>query len=293
MPALSESPQRDRTALLGPFMFGLLLVSLGAAYWLVHSRNVPIRRAAAIIREIRTKALPAYWGSEQTTLYYVLRDGEGKALSWLAVSRRGGDDDDGYSGTTLGRAPGKLYLEDWRLLPDASAGQYISSFGTVKSPKTFLLARDISIALSNGQVTVQKAGLEFTAAAPENYVPEGLSSLVIRLVAERGQKAAFTMIINEQAIINHRIVFAPITMKPQGARRVLFESRSQGQAIIKIYHLDEDGRIVRIEFPDSGINFIRVSAEELIKAFPEARKLLRLGEEPTEQKIPVQRSLSV
>jgi len=271
-------------------MFGLLLMSLGAAHWLVHSRNVPIRRAAAIIREIRAKALPAYWESEQTTLYYVLRDGEGKALSWLAVSRRGGDD--GYSGTTLGQAPGKVYLEDWRLLPDASAGQYISSFGAVKDPKTFLLARDIAIALGNGQVTVQKAGLEFTAAAPENYIPEGLISLVIRLVAERRQKAAFTIIINEQAIINHRIVFAPITMKPQGARRVRVESRSRGQAIIKIYHLDEDGRIVRIEFPDSGINFIRVSVEELIKAFPEARKLLQLGEEPTEEKNPAQRSLS-
>ena len=97
--------------------------------------------------------------------------------------------------------------------------------------------------------------------------------MVVRLAANVDHKLAFKMIFNETAIRDRRVQFTSITMTPQPPATVVMHFGQHTE----VYHLDPQGRIVRIEHPASGTVYKAMAVRELIEKFPEVRRLIAEG----------------
>jgi len=250
-------------------MLGVLLASVATAWLLVQRRTIPARRGAEIMRRIRTETLSAYWPDKPLGLWYLRRDGSGKPVSFYGVVRE--LTGDGFAGETIMLEPDRLLRESWRLSGDAAAGQYRAyAAPPFSAAETSILLHDGRIEVRRGRRPAHQAG----ASEPDNYIPEGLLHLVIRLVGEGGDKAAFKMIFNEEAIAGGQVQFALATMIPQSNRSVRVKFDSSAGGTTKIYDLDETGRVVRIRDEQDQVIYTLVDLAELIRHFPAVRNLL-------------------
>ncbi|MBL7133960.1 MAG: hypothetical protein ISS78_07680 [Phycisphaerae bacterium] len=257
---------RHHRGWLGPIMLAILAASTGAAWWVSQAYGTTAQRGTDIIRKIRNETLRAYWKPEPVTTAYLITNRKGRSAGWEISTRKGTPY--GYAGSTWSRGADALYLEKWQVRADASRSKYEARalLDADYSPITINLAED--------QVTVQiggqRTGILASAQAPSNYIPEGVLAVVVRLAARLDRKLAFKMIFNENAIRGGRVQFISVTMTPQPPASVVMHL---GQHT-KIYRLDAQGRIVRIEHPGTGIVYRTVSVKELIERFPEIRRLL-------------------
>ena len=86
----SGESERRRTRLMPAVLFGLLLLSVAVAAWLVYSRGVPVRRAAELLAEIRGKGLAQFFPASASRWFLI--QSEGKTVGWqLARSHRRND----------------------------------------------------------------------------------------------------------------------------------------------------------------------------------------------------------
>jgi len=261
---------------LAPVMLAVLLISVGVGYLTVRLTgpgDIPpsqARAGAKILTRIREQGLVALWGSQQVVRRYVGEDPNARARAKLNIWRRPAAD--GYVGGSELELPNTKLVDQWSLAGDARGGVY-------DGPMTARQQVAVIIRLENGTVRVSQVGLvrqgriarSAKATAPDNYIPEGTMHLVIRQVAASGQPAAFRTILNSEAIVNGQVRFADLRMLPQpdGSVQVMhYGWQSQGQSL---YHLDDDGRIVRIEDKTMGVTFHLEKAQTRSSADPPTR----------------------
>lgn len=268
-----ETIRRRRPVMLAAVMVAVLLVSLGAAAWLVRARGGELSRGVEILEHIRRKGLPSFWGDGTSRSWYLLRRQDGVAVGWRMVQRAPAAG--GYIGKEISRIGPRLHEEAWSVDVQGRLSRYRAEGSTVaRSPRSGsrLIAKTDStrIALRSGRVEVlrNEAGRERlgTRDAPVNYIPEGLHTLVYFLAAAGQREASFTTVFNEQSIVGNRAHFSWQRAEPQGARRV----RVVFGAGEHVYQFGGNGELLRLEMPEAGLHYERVPAESVQEAFPDA-----------------------
>jgi hypothetical protein len=257
-------------------MVAVLVGAVAAAAWLVHHRTtVPTRRAEAILRDLRSRGLRAYWPQDEYAASFTGR-GPGREITGQ-IRRLRRREENGFVGRTDRRMPSPHFrglweanTELWRLSGDLSAGEYRSGRDPQRAP-------DIIIRLSDGQVEVVIGKDRASAAAPENYIPEGTMSLVARLVAAGGEPAAFSAIFNSQAIVAGEVKFSVVRMVPLSPRRVRMEYGLATGAETIVYDFDKEGRVAEFTLPATGETFTRVPPDAQPASQPEAGATARPG----------------
>ncbi len=267
--SINRNSARHHPRSLSPIMLAILAASIGVAWWISQTRGAMSRRGADIIRKIRKETFRSYWKADPVTMAYLITNGEARDAGWeISIRKRTRY---GYAGTTWTRGKDMLFEEKWQVRDDASRSDYQARA---------LLAPDyppVTIEFANDRVTIQiggrRGGILASAKAPSNYIPEGVLAVVVRLAANMDHKLAFKMIFNETAIHNRHVQFTSVTMTPQPPASVVMRFGQHK----KVYRLDAQGKIVRIEHPASGTVYEATGVRELIEKFPEVRRLIAEG----------------
>ncbi len=283
MPGPNEKTWRERSGMLGVVMFAILVATVGLASWLTRTRLEPVRRGVEILERIRSRTLHAYWGPEATTRWYLVTDSQGRPTGWW--SRTISPTGEGFSGTLVSyREPQKFSIEQWNLANDASSGEYRAA-----GESSSLV--DIVIQLEQGQVRVSRPMARQyrsgSSAAPENYIPEGMTSLALSEAVKAGKPAYFQIILNNLAIMGEEINFALVRVTPgeRGLVRVEYEVLGPRgmHKNVQLYQLDPQGNIASIkdEADDADqTTQTHVSPEEVFQHFPEAAKFMSPSAQP-------------
>jgi hypothetical protein len=261
--------QRHRPMMLAAIMIGILAGSVLVAWWLSELRGAAVRRGREVVRTIRGSGLAAYWPEDEHVAWYLIRRAQsGQPAGWYMVRRRRVPD--GYRIWKIAGLDRKYYLEEWRLNPSATISNYEarSLSGQGRGTIIRLNGREATVLWTQGAVA-----LSGTSTVPENYIPEGLNDLAVELAAAGGKEAAFQTIFNEEALGGSRVRFGRVRVEPLGSRRVRVRYRSARAQWEETLWLDDRGRIERSERPEAETFYQRVSAEEVRRAFPEARRL--------------------
>ena len=262
-------PNRQRS-LLAAVMFAILLACVGGAWWLVEVRTEqPERAGQDVLDEIRTQKLSHFWPGKSQRLYYAAHDVHGKTVGWAVISHL--RTAEGFHGQRLDSAGTE---ETWDLDDAATTGTYEGPTGTDGSLT--------QIQLKDSAATVQrvKAGLvvqRASAPAPANYIPEGLTHVVVRLVAQSGKDGMFTALLNHEALSGRELTFAIVKMKPTG-RLVEVETVTQEGSLREKYVLDDGGKVTSIHAAKGSYHLTTV--EGLLRVFPKDDRLRQLAREP-------------
>ncbi len=256
--------QTDRRSLLSVVLLVILGGSVLAAWSLVKLNQLPVARAETILRQIRTDTLSHYWNPQASALWYLVQDRNGRAVGYLV--RTQGASNGGFSGLTVRRLGDVHGVESWSIDAEAAKGGYAATVGTGGLPDTEIL-------LSEGQVTVTKPQPGGTERAvertPGNYIPEGLTHLVIAEVAKTSAKARFCFVLNSEAIIADQLHFTSITMDPQGQGKVRVRTHSLRGASEELYHVDGKGHVFQIDDQTTGAKTRLIDLQSLARHFPE------------------------
>ncbi len=266
-----------RRSLLAGLMMAMLAGSVGVAWWLSESRHYDPQTASEILGGIRKRGLPAFWGDELVESWHMLRREDGNPVGW-SVSRRLRHQIDGYAGTRIRRV-GNLFSEQaWAIDNAARAGKYVSrqwQWQPVSVPGQNTARRvalpTTEITLHKGEVTVVRADAfhEVTAStpAPEDYIPEGLTDLVMYETAIQGRKAIFRILADDQAIIRGRVAFAAIRVTPEGGRVVRRDFDDSQEVMV----FEETGGLLKVTYLQSGVREEASSAKDVVRIFPDAK----------------------
>ncbi|MGA2265083.1 MAG: hypothetical protein ABSH10_01465 [Phycisphaerae bacterium] len=262
--------ERHRPLILTAVLLAILGASVLAAWSLVWQRHIPADRGEDILRRIRAKTLPSYWGSKESIRWYLIQDASNRPVGYMVIVRK--PIGQGYSGATLRRLGGEQQGESWALNAAATKGSYAATLGGRGLP-------DTQIVLSNGLVTVtrQRAGsqAQATTAAPANYIPEGLRDLVAAEVAKSGTTARFCFTLNPESLLENRVHFTSITMTPHGPDQVRLESHFIQGEIDETCYFDAKGEVYRIDDNISHSSTRQTDLSSLAKWFPEVTEIQR------------------
>jgi hypothetical protein len=279
----SETIEHHRTALLAVIMGALLLLCVALAGWLVAARGGARQEGTDVLGVIREKKLPALWGNEGINLWYLWADPNGKPVGWWTRTRspaaRGY-----YKGKRIEQV-GPLFLREvWQVDRAGRASQYLArTSAVVRQPGTRIpLLRQVSttsILLRDGQVEVRRTGTQVgqlaKAAAPSNYIPEGLNDLAYYLASLGERRATFTLVNNETAIVRGRLNFARITAVPDGRGKVILSVQPPEGDQKESMEFDSKGEVLRGGNPASGFSFERSTFDVVKKTFPDVELFLR------------------
>jgi len=280
MPGPNEKAWRERSNVLGVVMFVILLAAVALAWGLTRARLEPVHRGANIMERIRNRTLHAYWGTEPTTRWYLITDPQGQPAGW--GSRTISPTGEGFSGTLVRYIkPQQFSIEQWDLANDASRGEYRAAGESASLVDTV-------IQLEQGRVRVVRhvAGRlrQASSASPENYIPEGMTSLALREAAKAGKPATFQIILNNLAIMGEEINFALVRVTPGEKRLVRVEyevlTLKGLHKSAQLYELDPQGHIASIKDEADQTTQTYVSPEEVFQHFPEAAKFMSPSSQP-------------
>jgi hypothetical protein len=269
MGCMLEKLKRDNNrVLLGLIMLGVLVLSTALAWFVGYVHASPARRGENLMAELYSQGVdPADLREE--SYYEVTPTSNGRAIGWFARLTEG---DETIRGVTLHASAGRRpTVELWTLGNDLREGLYQAR--ELVGRQATLTTR---IALSGDQMSVEMfdgpGRAAATAQRPDNYIPEGLMTLVAARVAQSGEPAAFKIILNEAAIDAGRLYFADVQMTPRGQRRVEVQIMAVGQRISSLYQFDEQWRM---EWRQIGpLKYRRVDLEQLVQIDPQAADLL-------------------
>ncbi|MFA6134481.1 MAG: hypothetical protein WC869_10755 [Phycisphaerae bacterium] len=261
--------EKHRHSLLSVVMLAIFAASVLTAWSLVRTREAPVTRGAAIMRQIQTRTLSLVMPRELVSRWYLLRDRTGVNLGFTAHASMAIDG--AYAGFAMVYLPSNVIYERWQLSKDARTGSYVAP--------TSDGAEDFIIVLKEGKVAIalQHSGRRVKLApqdAPDNYIPEGLMHPVISLVAREGQKAMFKSIFNVESVVKDRFYFTTVTLTPMGPNKVRLEAELplSGDRLDQVYKLDAGGQIIEIDDIQTGQSEKLVAFDDLLKVFPQARQ---------------------
>ncbi len=259
-------------------MLAVLVAAVGAGWWLSASRKLYPQVALDVLADIRKRGLRETWGDEPVTNWYIIRHADGRNVGWRFVKRIRREDGR-YLGISIKQSESGGSVESWILDDSASNGKYegteykyILLRGPGKARRIKQATPKTLIVLKNGQVRVERSGAGGLTAgvgqAPANYIPEGLTDMVMFETAARGQKTSFQTLVNRLAIQHEKLRFLPITATAEG-KRVVRAKLGKNETLLTF---DEAGNLLRQSSPDSPVWFEKSSAEIVTKAFPKAKR---------------------
>ncbi|MBS3734320.1 MAG: hypothetical protein KGY99_05275 [Phycisphaerae bacterium] len=230
---------RSYTSRVAVIMLLVLAAAVAAAYWLVYTRTQrPEHAGRDIIADIRDRGLAHYWGDEPMDIRLARRDGSG-------VRRWQREHEDGrYEGTFALDGRVQTAQAKWRLAADMSTGRYESQ--GVYLRQGGLTKTTTEIVVDGRQIEVTSDGGRARATIPDNYIPEGTLHLVARHVAQRGDRAAFSMILDGRSLsADGQVWFSSVIMTPLSPRRVRVRMASGTSSSISIIEFDDAGDVLR------------------------------------------------
>ncbi|MCP4379669.1 MAG: hypothetical protein GY794_26310, partial [bacterium] len=216
------------------------------------------------ISQLTNNTIEEYWSNADHKTWFVGQQPDGTPVRWQIRSRRktpGGE----FSGIiALGDRSGDRYESSWTLNTDLSEGSYL---GRVIDENNNVQGKT-QITITNNKVTVVcsvsgKKG-SATSRRPANYIPEGALPLVMRLVASRGRKMTFKMILDQNSIVGGDVNFLDAELTPLKDDIVQVKIYGRRFIITSIYQIDSDNNIDGIEDPDSRVTFTP-DKEELVR----------------------------
>lgn len=266
-----ENRQYARRSLLAAVMFVIFVAVLAGANWLVQTRQQGARNAAQLLAEVRETKLPHYWPAEPSTTYFLAKGPDGRSIGWRREQRIAFAG--GYRGQSIMLVPGSgAERELWQLDDTATVGKYAG-------PTEKRSNRLTKILLDHGSVRVQQLVgntlvKEAQSPTPDNYMPEGLTPLMVRLVAQNGHEAVFRTILNIEAIVDgqSQINFGVLRLEPIDRTTVRVETHLSAGAFESTYHLNAQGQIIEISDPD-GMTQVLTPVDKVLHEFPSDRLL--------------------
>ncbi len=267
--------------MLAVIMLVILVAAVGAGWWLAASRRQYPKVALDVLADIRKRGLRAIWGDEPVTNWYIERRANGEPIGWR-LEARVRLEDGRYASTNVKRLGAKEYVESWILDDTACTGQYEAMEYTLalRQGQTSPMRRPdakTTITLNNAQVRIRRGigrqTLTGAGPAPGNYIPEGLTDLVMFETATRGQKTSFQILLNSQAIQGRKPRFATITADPEGKQVIRTSIGKAGEIIT----FDKAGQVLRTTAPDSGRWSEKSTAELVAKIDPDAKRFAQLA----------------
>ncbi len=268
-----------RQKLLAPVMVGILAVSVGAAWLLAHVRQGRVDAAEEVLATLRSRGLRAIWGDRPWRAYFVGRTQEGEPVGWLAMIRK--PTDSGYVGTFEMHRAGDGYRMNassrWELDNGARNGRYFA-VQRVTDPRTRMSREfETSIELSPARLEIIESGPRGAAEAslrpPENYLPEGAMSAVVRLMRDAPDRTGFQQLLDTQAIRYGKAYFATVLFDAAQGDAVEVVTHSMGETGTQVYRLDDTGEVRGIEDPE-GVSYQAASLEKVLKLFPDSHRRL-------------------
>ena len=248
-PAPNNRQPHGAPRLLAAALLAVLAASVLFAYTLVLASRADIRAAESILAQLRQNGLTYYWSSDDFERQYAVIDRDGKIISRSAVKRI--RTDTGYEGGSQEIRGPVGAVELWTISDDATEGQYAAESSIGAFSKT-------AISLDGAELTVISGDRIAKTETPANYIPEGLLELIVRLVAASERDATFSMILNEGAIADGSVLFVDILMKPLSPSQVEVNIPAIGPAGMKVYYLDDDGEVSKVDYPVQGISLQHV-----------------------------------
>lgn len=281
----ASNPDPRRFPIVAIVLLLTFLASLGAAAWIVRSRtSLPRQTAHDIIADMARKGLPAVLGPSSAPVWFLQADPSGTPLSLSAQRHVRLHDSYLMARVTVFPAArvsnSRMVIEFWQVANDLSTSDYRGGTVELDSYGEFPLdARDLTlIHQANGVVSVQRPNLsesqpiEAKAPVPPNLIPEGTYELAVRQVRDRDQKAFFSMIFDNEAVLDGQLHFAPVILTPLPPNRVrvtrtILEmdpmAGAQFKDVQEILELDSAGRIQRVSGVKGVPDKVRVPISKL------------------------------
>jgi hypothetical protein len=183
-------------------LLAILGVCSAMAWVLAWHKSAPARNAQEILAAIRRRGIKTYWPENARHQQWFLIYRDEKITGWEMEYHQAGSN---------GAVGGFVRQNDlstrqvristrWRLSNNAEKGDYQSQHVAWNPPQAEVGEAKIELRDRNLQVVQNINGKRYSssAAAPENYLPEGLMSLAIREVAQRRSHARFEMVQDAQ-----------------------------------------------------------------------------------------------
>jgi hypothetical protein len=290
-------------------MGALLLLSVGLAGLLVVARGGARAEGSDVLGVIREKKLPALWGEEGISQWYIWTDPNGKPVGWSNRTRGPAGQD--YQGKRLTFGRSLFSREVWQVDRAARTSKYLAhawEFPPGARNAQLVLKSTTSIHLRDGQVKVvrtvplaslmpggvvpaprdgrvkagnkvPKVSLTAEGAAPADYVPEGLDELAFYLASLGERRATFTLLHNNTAIFRDRLHFSPITAVPDGPGKIILSTQLPHGEAKERMEFDSKGEVLRGGSPTGssarGFSYERSTFDVVKKAFPDVEFFLR------------------
>lgn len=245
-------------------MFVILLLGVGAAYWLVTVRtNLPRKRGEDIVETFLSKKLSEWMDTRFVQSTFVFRNHTGKQTGKRTIRRWFSD------GRFLSEAKEEVLTNGgwsitettWGLADDLSECYY-SAMTTASSGQArteiILRGEKLSVIRHEKKIRGKLQTQSGTAEIPYDYIPDGALLPILRLVAVSGESAGFRMAVNSHIVAGKNVRFSGIIIEPLGPNKVQTRDSFLG-GTTKIYHIDDDGEIKQIDIPGHGITITRVS----------------------------------
>lgn len=266
--------ETHRRSLLSVALLAILGGSVLAAWSLVQLSQAPVARARDMLQRIRSQTLGHYWPSEPSTRWYLIQDRDGRAVGYVVRTRRASKE--GFSGLTVHRLGDEHHGESWSLDAAATQGVYVATVGGRPLPDTQIVLRDGEVTVIRPRPPRTEQAIE---PAPGNYIPEGLTHLVIAEAAKTAAKARFCLVVNPESITGVQLRFTPVTMSPQGGGKVGVRTYLLAGVADDLYHVDAKGEVFRIENHATGATTRLIDLHSLARQFPEVLDVQRSLEE--------------
>jgi hypothetical protein len=258
-------------------LLAILGVCATAAWVLAWHKSAPAREAQEILAEIRRNGIKSYWPDDaiRQQWFFVYRGDN--VVGWEKEYHQAGSDHiAGCVEKRWNNDKGQVRISSrWRLSNNAEEGEYQSKYEIFSSPhpifETIIVLRN-----RNLQVFQNIKGAHFTSTRkiPENYLPEGLSSLVIREVARRRGHGRFEMVLDD--IHPEQLQGGQTPLFPMELRYVGVDPDTGGAKIEESLDpknswtivLDAAGNVLRRD--QGNTRTMPVSYETVLKKFPAA-----------------------
>lgn len=264
----SEEKTPPRQHLLPVILVGVFGLSVLIALLIAGADEPAKSRGAEILDQIRTRRLSSWWSDEPVEAWYLIRNVNGNAIGWQLIIRQ--FEDGVFFGSTEIRTQKNVVYEQWEINDGATEGRYVGQGRIDGQPVKTVTT------LSDGRIYVNSTAWpqKVSSAAPLNYVPEGLISLVIYLTAVGAEPVICRSIIDSAAIIGNRVHFFTSRIEPEGPQSA--RVTLAGIDSVDLYQFDARGELKRSDSTD-GTSVIRVSHKDVLRAFPNIRPITPLG----------------
>lgn len=259
-------------------LLALLGVCSAVAWVLAWHKSAPAREAQGILAAIRRNGIKSYWPENVQRRQWFLIRRDGQIVGWEMEYRQAGPGNagGGFERQTNGQKKQIRISSRWRLSNDSEHGEYESQRLEYLLPQSKISQAKIVLQNRTLQVFQNIDGARYisTAAAPENYLPEGLMLLAIQEVARRKTRARFEMVLDESPpgksqggqtpLFSFELRYIGVDAGIGGA--MVETSYGHGNSLMTV--IDDNGDILRVY--GEHVESTPASRETILEYFPAA-----------------------